>query len=285
MERTLLLVDDEENILRSLVRLLRRDGYKILTANSGDEGMEVLKENDVSVIISDQRMPQMTGVEFLSEVKEIYPGTVRIVLSGYTDLKSVTDAINQGAIFRFLTKPWDDALLRANIEEAFQYYELQDENIRLTHELKEANKELSFLNQDLEKRVEEKTHELILNMRAAQISQEVLENLPIAVLGIGDDGTIAVANQLAHKLLGHEAECLVGCSSETVLPEVLNEMLQYAVTDGISEYERISLNEEIQFEACYSQLGCADHIQGSILVMRPLKNQVEAKLKRGAGGI
>ena len=283
MERTLLLVDDEENILRSLGRLLRRDGYNILTANSGHEGMEVLKENDVSVIISDQRMPQMTGVEFLSKVKDVYPGTVRIVLSGYTDLKSVTDAINQGAIYRFLTKPWDDALLRANIEEAFQYHDLQDENIRLTHELKQANGELSTLNQELEKRVEVKTHEVILNMRAAQISQEVLENLPIAVLGIGDDGIIAVANQLAHRLLGDEGEYLVGRPSGEVLPEILDEVLQYAIADGVSEYKSITLNKETSVEVCCSQLGCADHIQGSILVMRPLDDQVNIQLKRGAG--
>lgn len=283
MKRAILLVDDEENILRSLVRLLRRDGYNILTASGGHAGLEILKENDVSVIVSDQRMPKMTGTEFLSKVKELYPDTVRIVLSGYTDLKTITDAINQGSIFRFLTKPWDDALLRANIEEAFQYHELQDENIRLTRELKQANKELSFLNQDLEKRVEEKTHEVILNMRAAQISQEVLEDLPIAVLGIGDDGIIAVANRLAHDLLGNEGECLVGCSSEEVFPEMLNEMLRYAVTDGITEYTSIALNEKIPVEVCWSQLGCADHIQGTILVMRPLKDQVDIRLKRGTG--
>jgi YesN/AraC family two-component response regulator len=227
----------------------------------------------------------MTGTEFLSKVKELYPDTVRIVLSGYTDLKTITDAINQGSIFRFLTKPWDDTLLRANIEEAFQYYELQGENIRLTHELKQANNELSFLNQDLEKRVEEKTHEVILNMRAAQISQEVLENLPVAVLGIGDDGIIAVANQLSHELLGDEGEHLVGCPSEEVLPETLNEMLQYAVADGISEEKSITLNEKTPVEVCWSQLGGADHIQGTILVMRPLKDQVDIHLKRGTGTV
>ena len=280
-----MLVDDEENILRSLVRLFRRDGYNILTANSGQAGMDLLKEHDVSVIISDQRMPQMTGVEFLGKVKEIYPNTVRIVLSGYTDLNSITNAINHGAIFRFLTKPWDDALLRKNIEEAFQYHELQDENIRLSREIKEANHELSLLNQGLEKRVEEKTHEVILNMRAAQISQEVLENLPVAVLGIGDDGIIAVANQLAHRLLGGEGEYLVGCSAREVLPEMLNEVLQYAITDGISEYKSINLNEETLVEVCCSQLGCADHIQGTILVMQPLKDQMDTQIKCGVGSI
>ena len=105
MNRTLLIVDDEENIIRSLVRLLRRDGYHILTATSGYDGLKTLEDNTVGVVISDQRMPQMTGVEFLSKVKGLYPDTIRIVLSGYTDLNSITNAINQGAIYKFFTKP------------------------------------------------------------------------------------------------------------------------------------------------------------------------------------
>ena len=122
MQRTLLLVDDEENIRRSLVRVLRRDGYHILQAAGGQEGLTILQEHpDVGVIISDQRMPEMTGTEFLSRVREACPDTVRIVLSGYTDLNTVTDAINEGAVYKFLTKPWEDDLLRANVEEAFRY--------------------------------------------------------------------------------------------------------------------------------------------------------------------
>jgi len=146
-ERTILLVDDEENILRSLERLLRRDGYRILKAMNGGAGLELLKENTVGVIVSDQRMPGMTGVEFLSQVKELYPQTVRIVLSGYTELKSVTDAINKGAIYKFLTKPWEDDLLRRNIQEAFEHYELAHEKERLARELNKAKEELARLRQ------------------------------------------------------------------------------------------------------------------------------------------
>jgi diguanylate cyclase (GGDEF)-like protein len=118
-DRTLLLVDDEENILRALTRLLRRDGYRILTAKTPQEAFALLAAHDVQVIVSDQRMPDMTGTEFFSSVKEMYPRTVRLILSGYTDLKSVTDAINRGAIYKFLTKPWDDELLRGEIAQAF----------------------------------------------------------------------------------------------------------------------------------------------------------------------
>lgn len=119
-QQTLLLLDDEENILRSLTRLLRRDGYKILMATRAQDAFEILAKHDVQVVLSDQRMPEMNGTEFLRRVKDLYPNTVRIVLSGYTDLKSVTDAINEGAIYKFLTKPWDDDQLRQSIAEAFR---------------------------------------------------------------------------------------------------------------------------------------------------------------------
>lgn len=122
-ERTLLLLDDEENIRRALTRLLRRDGYRILDAGNAQDAFELLATNRVQVILSDQRMPGMSGTEFLSQVKEMYPATVRMVLSGFTDLSSVTEAINRGAIYKFLTKPWDDEALRAQVLEAFRRYE------------------------------------------------------------------------------------------------------------------------------------------------------------------
>ena len=111
--RTLLLVDDEENILSALKRLLRRDGYHIVTAlRRGRRPAAHWPRHEVDVIISDQRMPGMTGVEFLRRAKELYPDTIRMVLSGYTELQSIIDAVNEGAIYKFLTKPWDDERLR-----------------------------------------------------------------------------------------------------------------------------------------------------------------------------
>jgi len=117
---TLLLVDDEENILNALTRMLRRDGYKVLTAMGAEEALDILGRNDVQVVISDQRMPGTSGTELLSKVKEMYPDTVRMVLSGYTDLAAVTEAINRGAIYKFLTKPWNDEELRIQIRDAFR---------------------------------------------------------------------------------------------------------------------------------------------------------------------
>jgi len=120
---TLLLVDDEPSILAALKRILRREGYTVLTAGSGHEGLEQLANHPVGVVVSDSRMPAMSGNEFLDKVREIHPETVRIMLSGYTDLQAVTDAVNQGELYKFLTKPWEDEDLLKIIRDAFRHYE------------------------------------------------------------------------------------------------------------------------------------------------------------------
>lgn len=220
MERTLLIVDDEENIRRSLQRLFRRDGYRIFTAGSGREGLEILTNTAIGVIVSDQRMPEMSGIEFLTQVKEKSPDTIRLVLSGYTELKMVTDAINRGAIYKFLTKPWNDDLLRKNITQAFRQYELVGENNRLSMELKKLNEELLQANTVLANQAQRRTRYSDINLRNLQITQEVLENLPMAILGVGRDGIITVANLKAHNLLLPGSGGIVGLSVMDILPTV-----------------------------------------------------------------
>lgn len=119
-KQTLLIVDDEPNILSALTRLLRREGFQILSASSTREAFEHLAKQPVQVILSDQRMPDMSGTEFLARVRQLYPDSIRIILTGYTDVDSITGAINRGAIYKFLTKPWDDDQLREDIREAFR---------------------------------------------------------------------------------------------------------------------------------------------------------------------
>lgn len=122
-ERTLLILDDEPEIARSLKRLLRVDGYRVITATDPAEALELLAVQPVGVILCDLRMPTMTGSEFLARVKEIHPQTVRILLTGYVDVDTITEAVNKGWIFKFLTKPWDDKQLLVHIREAFAYHE------------------------------------------------------------------------------------------------------------------------------------------------------------------
>jgi diguanylate cyclase (GGDEF)-like protein/PAS domain S-box-containing protein len=149
-QRTLLLVDDEENIVAALRRLLRNEGWLVLSATSAEQALQLLARHEVDVILSDQRMPGMTGVELLRRARRLYPDTLRLVLSGYTELQSITDAINEGAIYKFLAKPWDDEELRAHLREAFALKEIADQNRRLHQELQAANRDLAALNGQLQ---------------------------------------------------------------------------------------------------------------------------------------
>ncbi|WP_225616516.1 response regulator [Methylomonas albis] len=124
--QSLLLVDDDPNILSSLKRALRLENYEILTANDGEAALELLAKRPVTVILCDQRMPNMAGTEFLSRVKLMHPRTVRMILSGYSDIDTITQAINKGEIYKYHTKPWDDDELRSNIREAFIRYETRN---------------------------------------------------------------------------------------------------------------------------------------------------------------
>ena len=122
-ERTLLFVDDEKNLLATMRRITRNKDYCVHVATTAEEAFEVLATNEVGVILCDQRMPGMSGTEFLARVKHLHPASVRMVLSGYTDLQSVTDAVNHGEIFKFLTKPWDEGELFQALTDAFRKYE------------------------------------------------------------------------------------------------------------------------------------------------------------------
>ena len=126
-----LCVDDEKNILRSLKRLLRKEDYRLLMASSGEEGLMVMEENDVHIVISDQRMPKMSGTEFLAALKTKYPDVIRIILSGYTDVDSITESINKGHIYKFLLKPWNDQNLKLEIKQALKQYDLIQANKKL----------------------------------------------------------------------------------------------------------------------------------------------------------
>ncbi len=107
LQKNLLIVDDELNVLSSIKRLLRNDGITCYTASSGQEGLELFKQNDIGVVLSDQRMPNMSGVEFLEKIKEFRQDTVRILLTGYSSKASAIDAINKSSIFLYLIKPWN----------------------------------------------------------------------------------------------------------------------------------------------------------------------------------
>lgn len=153
----ILLVDDEPEILNSLKRILRKQGYAIHTATSGMDGLGVLQKKAISLVVSDQKMPGMSGVEFLNTVKTQWPDIIRIMLTGQCEARVAMEAINKGEIYRFLTKPCDDLELKTIINQALKQYELVRENICLTKRTMEQNVQLHELNNNLEKKVTERT--------------------------------------------------------------------------------------------------------------------------------
>ena len=160
-QQTILFVDDEENVLYTLRRMFKREPYRVIVAGSGRQALEMIQLGErPSVIVSDQRMPEMTGAEFLEETAAVLPDSIRIMLTGYSDINGAMDAINRGGVYRYILKPWDDADLRLTVRDAVERYELVRQNQALTQELKEKNRALEKLNTNLERKVEERTRKL-----------------------------------------------------------------------------------------------------------------------------
>ena len=140
-----MFVDDEENILNSLVRLFKNDDFRIFTALSPTIAMTILKEHDVSLVISDYKMPGMNGVEFLEKVREEAPDTLRIMLTGYADMEAAVSAINKGEVYRFITKPWNDEELLVTVKQSLDYRDLTLKNKHLTRTVKKQAQVLQRL--------------------------------------------------------------------------------------------------------------------------------------------
>jgi response regulator RpfG family c-di-GMP phosphodiesterase len=157
---TLLFVDDEASILSSLRRLFRPHGYRILTAGGGAEGLSILEKESVDLVVSDMRMPEMDGAQFLEQVRSRWPDIVRILLTGYADIASTIAAINRGEIYRYISKPWDDNEIVLTVRDALERKRLEIENTRLDALTKQQNEELKALNASLEQKVTERTAQL-----------------------------------------------------------------------------------------------------------------------------
>ncbi len=156
----ILLVDDEESILHSLKRCFRKSGWNIRTATSGFDGLDILALNSIDLVISDMKMPEMTGAEFLAEVAEKYPSTIRILLTGFSELESAIDAINRGKIYSYVSKPWDDEQFFQIINNGLQLVEMAKERDELLLITKEQNEKLKDFNHQLEDKVKVRTQEL-----------------------------------------------------------------------------------------------------------------------------
>ncbi len=179
--KNILYVDDEVNNLNSFRAALRRN-YNVFTAQSGEEGLDIISHNDIQVIVTDQRMPGMTGVQFLQQLPQ-EPDNVRIILTGFSDLEAIIDAINTGKVYRYITKPWDKDELKITIDNAIETVLLRRNNKRLIHELKQHNElleeKVAYRTGEIEKQKKQleseksKSDALLLNILPEEIALEL----------------------------------------------------------------------------------------------------------------
>lgn len=259
-KRRVLLVDDEERIIAALQRLLRREGYEVVTANCGSEALAILESDPVNLVISDYRMPGMTGVELLREIRQRWPDTLRIILSGYSEVSTIIAAINEGEIYKFISKPWNDEEIKLHMRRALEQYELEEENRCLAREVAAQNDRLCELNAILKQRVTDASAGLTS-------TQGLLENIGVGVLVIDEGGLIVGANERANEIISSGKSELIGIPAEVALPKVLCELV---CTSGIpragTASGRFQLdNKELQFRA--NKLGVGEDRSGSVIAL------------------
>ena len=213
---TVLFVDDEPNILRAIKRALFTMDITLLLADSGAKALDLMSKHDVHVVISDMKMPQMSGAELLEQVAINYPETFRVVLTGYADIESTIKAVNQGKIHRYLQKPWDNQELIAVVEEGLERVKLKAENLRLQKLTRLQNKKLRDVNASLEQVVQKRTRQIKAALNKIEKHNLAMEQVLFNVISINPDinGKFAIeVSELASKLsIANQAGCVNTCS-------------------------------------------------------------------------
>jgi two-component system NtrC family sensor kinase len=206
-EAAVLLVDDDEHVRRALKRVLQRARCRLLEASDAAEGLGIIEAEPVHVVISDYRMPGMSGVEFLRLVKDRWPRVQRVLLTGQADTATIEEAVNQAEIFRFIWKPWDDAHLILTIQSAVDQYWLAEENARLNDLITQRNQDLERLNRELDAKLEQRSRALTRSADEWRACFDAISD-PLAIVKV--DGEVVRANAAFAKLAGVPVNRLPG---------------------------------------------------------------------------
>ncbi len=263
--RKILLVDDEDSVLRVLRRVLFDEPWEIFTAPSGDDALSMVYDHDFAVVVSDYKMPHMNGVELLREVKRISPFSVRMILSGFADTHAVVEAINEGEVYRFVPKPWDNQEIVNIIRQGVELYNLSCRNLELEAALYARNAELAAINENLERMVEERTRDLLAHNQALTFVQEVLDELPLAIVGVDPSGTVVLVNKKAAVLFPRFAFAL-GLSVEELLPEDVIEYWDSFRKEEISDMIQVNLEDKVLGLKCVNIKSYDSQPRGTVLV-------------------
>lgn len=238
----LLFVDDEKHIINALTRLFRSPEYVVHSAESGKEGLEILEKNKIDVIISDMRMPEMSGDEFLEQVTERWPNTIRILLTGHADLKSTINAVNLGKIYFYVSKPWDDAQLKALVKQAAERIHLENDRRRLEELTSKQKKALEQINEGLERRISERTEELSEALDALKGTHDQLKKNFVETLKI-----FSSLLELREKNLNGHANKTAELAQEIALSYGLNEKdaQEILIAGLLHDIGKIGLSDDI----------------------------------------
>lgn len=258
----ILCVDDEPNVLNALKRLFLDENYTTLTASSAREGLGVLEQEEVQIVVSDYRMPEMNGVEFLREVYKRWPGTVRIVLSGYADASATVEAINEGHIYKFVPKPWNDDDLLVTIKNAIERYTLYALNRELTEELMLKNDELIKLNANLGDLIAERSQSLEFTAGSLALHHSLLNAMPVGVLGIDPDNMIVMCNASCASFCG-DNNIAVGAGADEVVPDDVKRFIGRVKNEKQTVSDREVAGRRIRM------LGSSVEDKGMIIVFVP----------------
>lgn len=182
-----LLVDDEQSILSALKRTFRPQGYRLLTATSAEAGLDILASAEVDLVISDMRMPGMNGAQFLAQVRQQWPATMRILLTGYSEIGSTISAINDGGIHHYLAKPWEDRELLMTVAHALEEQQLRKQKMALERKVREQNQQLADFNRQLERQVQSRTEELRQTVLFLENAQEEEQKAFLSMLHVFSD--------------------------------------------------------------------------------------------------
>ncbi|MBN2008053.1 response regulator [candidate division KSB1 bacterium] len=246
-EHRILLIDTEENVINALRRELRREPYQILTATRAEQALSIMKEHAIQVLIADIRLEGTSGIDFMAKVKSMYPQTIRIILSGYTDIDTVAASINKGHVYKYLLKPWDKLELKETIRQSLDLWHLQAQNTALNEQIKKQNEELRYLNKNLEKEVEKRTIELIQKNKELNLSYEILEHLPLGVIGATEQGNVIFSNGLAKLYFERDNIPLVGSTLAAHFDFDLVQLAEEAIKTYLPQHMKYYFNESLTF--------------------------------------
>lgn len=245
-DHTILVLDDDEALLLVLTKLIRREGYRTLTASRAAEALNIMERERVAVVLSDNLLPDLSGTEFLQQVRQRWPDTIRLMLTGYADAQTAVAAINDGHVYRYMTKPWSADELRAAIRDSVRFYELIRENQRLYQLSVSQSLQLRRLNDELEKKVAARTAEIEAKNRALEENLLDVIRLLTSVQELRNASMAGHAQRMAEaaRWLARELGATEAEQRDIELAATLHDIGKLGLPDRVLQKDTFSLGKD-----------------------------------------